>query len=353
MSTMLITGGAGFIGLHLGRAFAAIGWDVVALDNLSPQVHLDPDASRAKVSGRLIEGDVLDSTVWESLPTVDAVVHLAAETGVGQSMYEVERYRSVNVDGTARAATFAGAFGVPLVFFSSRAIYGQGRYGCDEHGTTFGDPCCDAATPEASNEDDPPLPVSVYGETKVAGERLLADGAAGDAPVVVIRPQNVIGPGQALHNPYTGVLAAFLARLREGLPLQVYGDGHQTRDFVHVSDVARLVVALVTAPPAHDGHLVVNCGIGERTSLLDLARFAILGAPVDGVVEHVEVHRAGDIEHACADLTRFDAFGLPRPEVATRDAVADFIRHGWDLPGAPAKAWDEALDVLASKGLIT
>ena len=88
-------------------------------------------------------------------------------------------------------------------------------------------------------------------------------------------------------------------------------------------------------------------------SLLELARYAIAGAPVEGTVEHVEVHRAGDIEHACADLTRFDALGLPRPEVSTADAVADFIRDGWDLPGAPAAAWDDALDVLASKGLIT
>ena len=102
MSSVLITGGAGFIGLHLGRAFAGLGWEVVALDNLSPQVHLDAGASRAKVSGRLVEGDVLDPAVWNALPSVDAVVHLAAETGVGQSMYEVERYRSVNVDGTAR-----------------------------------------------------------------------------------------------------------------------------------------------------------------------------------------------------------------------------------------------------------
>jgi dTDP-L-rhamnose 4-epimerase len=353
VSTVAITGGAGFIGLHLGRAFVKAGWDVVALDNLSPQVHLDAAASRAKVPGRLVEGDVLDPEAWGSLPPVDAVVHLAAETGVGQSMYEVERYRSVNVDGTARAATFAGAAGVPLVFFSSRAIYGQGRYACDEHGTTFGDPCCDRAVPAKSTEDDPAVPVSVYGETKVAGERLLVDGAAGDAPVAIVRPQNVIGPGQALHNPYTGVLAAFLARLREGLPLQVYGDGHQTRDFVDVSDVARLVVALVTERPAHDGPLVVNSGIGERTSLLELARYAIDGAPVDGSIEHVEVHRAGDIEHACADLTRFDSLGLPRPEVSTADAVAGFIRHGWDLPGAPAAAWDDALDVLASKGLIT
>ena len=353
MSSVLITGGAGFIGLHLGRAFAGLGWEVVALDNLSPQVHLDAVASRAKVSGHLVEGDVLDPAVWNALPPVDAVVHLAAETGVGQSMYEVERYRSVNVDGTARAAAFAGETGVPLVFFSSRAIYGQGRYSCDEHGTSFGEPCCDRATPAASTEDDPAMPVSVYGETKVAGEQLLVEGAAGDAPVTIVRPQNVIGPGQALHNPYTGVLAAFLARLREGLPLQVYGDGHQTRDFVHVSDVARLVVALVTEPPAHDGPLVVNSGVGERTTLLELARFSIEGSPVDGVVEHVEVHRAGDIEHACADLTRFDSLGLPRPNVSTADAVADFIRQGWDLPGAPAAAWDEALDVLASKGLIT
>ncbi len=351
MSTVLLTGGAGFIGLHLARAFEASGWDVAALDNLHPQVHLDAVASRARVIGTLCEGDVTDPAVWDGLPVIDAVVHLAAETGVGQSMYEVDRYRHVNVDGTRLAVAFAQERRVPFVFFSSRAVYGEGRFACPTHETVFGAPCCDEARPEASQETDPFRPVSVYGETKAEGE--LVVGEVADIPVTIIRPQNVIGPGQALHNPYTGVLAAFLARLREGKSLLVYGDGTQTRDFVHVSDLAALVRWLVDHRPATPGPLVVNCGSGVRTSLRELAAYSIEGAPLEQsvAIEHVDVHRAGDIDHACADLDRLRGLGAPLPEISARSAVADFITRGWTEPGAPSSTWDDALDELEKKGL--
>ncbi len=353
MRTVLVTGGAGFIGFNLAAHLAGRGWDVVNLDDLSPQVHLDPERSRARATGRLVEADVLDDGVFDEVGHVEAVVHLAAETGVGQSMYETERYRRVNVEGTGRVAAFCATRGVPLVFFSSRAVYGEGRYVCDVHPATADGTCCSAARPVASREDDPLEPVSVYGETKVDGERLLDDGAAGAAPVTVVRPQNVIGAGQALHNPYTGVLAAFLARLKEGRPIGVYGDGTATRDFVHVGDVARLVGALLDQPGDPGRPRVFNCGSGRRTSLTDLARYAIAGAPVDGTVEYVDVHRAGDIRHACADLERLRRAGLPTPRVSTADAVAEFIAEGWDEPGADSAVWDDALDALSRRGLAT
>lgn len=353
MSRVLITGGAGFIGSHLGRRLDAAGWQVTSIDNLSPQVHLDADASRRRLVGDLIEADVGDDAALDTVGDVDAVVHLAAETGVGQSMYEVERYREVNVEGTRRVAAWCAARGVPLVFLSSRAVYGEGRYACAEHPEATDGSCCGLARPVASREDDPMAPVSIYGETKVEGEQLVVAGAGGEVPVVVIRPQNVIGSGQALHNPYTGVLAAFLARLKEGRPIQVYGDGSATRDFIDVSDVAELVEALLTTPPPVGSPLVVNCGSGIRTSLVELASDAIAGAPVDGSIEHVEVHRAGDIEHACADLTRLVGAGLPTPRVTVADAVARFIRDGWNEPGAASTVWDDALDDLAERGLAT
>jgi dTDP-L-rhamnose 4-epimerase len=353
MSRVLITGGAGFIGFHLGRRLDASGWQVANLDNLSPQVHLDPDESRRRLVGDLIEADVLAGDALEGLPDVDAVVHLAAETGVGQSMYEVDRYRRVNVEGTRRVAAFCVQRRIPLVFFSSRAVYGEGRHECGEHPEVSDGTCCGAAVAVASREDDPLTPVSVYGETKVAGERLVSGASGAGAPMTIVRPQNVIGSGQALHNPYTGVLAAFLARLKEGRPIQVYGDGSATRDFVDVSDVARLVEALLADPPGGADPLVVNCGSGERTTLAELARHAVAGAPVDGTVEHVDVHRAGDIEHACADLTRLRALGLPEPAVTVADAVAAFIRDGWDAPGAESRVWDDALEALVERGLAT
>ncbi len=348
MKQVLVTGGAGFIGFHLSQRLSDNGWDVLSLDSLEAQVHRDVAESRSRIAGRLVEGDVRDANVWEALPAVDAVVHLAAETGVGQSMYETERYRSVNVNGTANALAFASKLNAPFVFFSSRAVYGEGHWRCEVHGDRVGSRCCENAEPVASREDDAFAPVSVYGETKVAGEGLLSEQKT---PVTIIRPQNVIGAGQALHNPYTGVLAAFLARLKEGRPIQIYGDGLQTRDFVHVSDVTRLVSSVLDAPPSRDEPLIVNCGTGVRTSLLDLARYSIEAAPVDVALEHVDVTRAGDIEHACADISRALALGFEKPRMDAHDAVSDFISSGWNEPGVTSAIWDKALAELEGKGL--
>lgn len=347
---VLVTGGCGFIGQHLARRLE--GHDLQALDLLLPQVHLDPDASRAAFPGEVTLGDVSEPDVWRRLRRPDVVVHLAAETGTAQSMYEADRYRRVNVDGTRLAGEAARAWGVPIVALSSRAVYGEGRYRCPDGTVSFGAPACPDAAPEASRETDAHRPVSVYGENKSTGEALLAD-LAGEIGVGILRPQNVVGPGQALHNPYTGVLAAFLARLREGLPVQVYGDGLATRDFVHVSDVAAtiewLALRLVTDGPAASATL--NVGTGVRTTLDRLAAHAVAGAPHGGTIEHVAVQRAGDIRHACADLTHARALGAPPAAVSTADAVSGFIAWSWDKPGASAQAWDAALDELAERGL--
>lgn len=348
---ILLTGGAGFIGHHLARRLVADGHDVVALDNLLPQVHQDPEVSVQRFPGPVIVGDVTDPQSWRSLPPVDAMVHLAAETGTGQSMYEIERYRRVNVGGTQAAGEYAVVHGIPLVALSSRAVYGEGRHECPEHATTFGSRCCPRATPAPSRESDDHAPVSVYGQTKSEGEGAL-QAAATAVPVTSVRPQNVIGPGQALHNPYTGVLAAFLAMLKEGAPLTIYGAGTQTRDFIHVQDlVALLTWALITPPPL-GRQRVLNAGSGVRTTLVQLADYAAAGAPDHTAgVRHLDVHRAGDIDDACADLTLGRSLGVPATQWSTRDAVIDFVRASWDKDGAPARAWDQALDELSQRGL--
>ena len=344
----LITGGAGFIGQHLARALS--GWELVALDVLSPQVHLDPEAGRAAFPGRVVVGSVTDPRAWAALERPDVVVHLAAETGTAQSMYEADRYRSVNVDGTRLAAEAAQAWGVPLVFTSSRAVYGEGRSRFPDGTEGVGAPLRDGAVPLPSSEDDPHTPVSVYGETKSQAESALVAAATG-VPVAIVRPQNVIGPGQALHNPYTGVLAAWLARLREERPLLVYGDGTQTRDVIHVSDVAAtlrwLAEGLVEGSLGRSGPVVLNVGSGVRTTLRELASYAIAGSPSGRAdVEYVDVHRAGDIDHACADLSHSLALGAPQATIGAREAVSGFIRWSWHKPGARARAWDDALDEL-------
>ncbi|HQY97861.1 MAG TPA: NAD-dependent epimerase/dehydratase family protein [Phycicoccus sp.] len=351
---VLITGGVGFIGQHLARHLVGRGHEVVALDNLLGQVHLDPAASVNAFPGSVTVGDVSEPEDWERLERpeeFDCVVHLAAETGTGQSMYEVDRYRKVNVGGTGLAAGFAALHAIPMVSLSSRAVYGEGRHACTDHGVTFGERCCSRATPEPSIESDDHRPVSVYGLTKSEGESALQSAAA-TIPVTTIRPQNVIGPGQALHNPYTGVLAAFLAMLKEGKPLTVYGAGTQTRDFIHVSDLVTIIAWAVAHPSDIGTHRVLNAGSGVRTSLVELAEHAMGGAPgTTHGVTHLDVHRAGDIDDACADLTLLRDVGAPLPTWSTRDAVIDFIRASWQEDGAPADAWDRALGELEERGL--
>ncbi|GAA2198602.1 NAD-dependent epimerase/dehydratase family protein [Sinomonas flava] len=351
---ILITGGAGFIGRHLARLLAASGHAVTAMDTMLPQVHQDVDGDRAAFPGGLIEADVAESGSWDDLPVHDAIVHLAAETGTAQSMYEQDRYRRVNVRGTKLAAETAVSWGAPIVFLSSRAVYGEGRR------LDFPRPSLPGifdtgpdGTLRPSHEEDAHAPLSVYGESKSEAENALRGVVLGRVPSVVLRPQNVIGPGQALHNPYTGVLAAFVAMLKEGADLTVYGDGTQTRDFVHVEDVARLIMwNLDNLPGVLEDPRVLNCGTGVRTTLDDVARYCIDAAPgVETEIKHVDIKRAGDIDHACADLRHVLRTGAPMPMWTTEDAIADFVRDSWDKQGAAVSAWSTALSELTSRGL--
>ncbi|MBS1672991.1 MAG: NAD(P)-dependent oxidoreductase [Actinobacteria bacterium] len=337
---VLITGGAGFIGQHVASQLASRGHETVAMDLLLPQVHSDPEGAVRRFPGEVIRADVADEQAWEELPSFDALIHLAAETGTAQSMYERGRYERVNVGGSRLAARAAAGTGVPVISLSSRAVYGEGLR--DEDGAL-----------RASHEDDPHRPVSFYGETKSQAEAALIEESEGKSPAAIIRPQNVIGLGQALRNPYTGVLAAFLARLREGRPLSIYGDGSQTRDFVHVADLAELIVWNLEHMPQTSQPRILNCGTGVRTSLTKLAEYAAAASPAGAsVIEYVDVHRAGDIEHACADLGRLRAVGAPLPSRTTADAVTDFIVGSWQGDVAPSRVWDDALDELSSRGLV-
>lgn len=346
----LITGGAGFIGQWTARRMAP-SWELTALDILAGQVHQDAEASARAFPGQVVRGDVSDADAWRRVPRPDVVIHLAAETGTAQSMYEDDRYRQVNVGGTRVAAEMAARWDVPIISTSSRAVYGEGRYRHADGSISVGATEDPDAVPEASREDDAHRPVSVYGQTKSDGEALLGLVSA-TIPVTVVRPQNVVGPGQALHNPYTGVLAAFLARMREGKPLLVYGAGDQTRDFVAVQDVAVLLHWLAENPGRSGEVRTLNVGTGVRSTMNQIAGYALSGAPNGGQgLEHVEVHRAGDIAHACSDQAHSRELGAPQPVLSTQDAVASFITWAWDKPKASSQVWDDALKELADRGL--
>jgi dTDP-L-rhamnose 4-epimerase len=323
--TVLITGGAGFIGRHLAQALLDRGERVRVLDSLIEQVHptrqrpaeLAPDVE-------LMVGDVRDeAAVARAIQGVDKVVHLAAEVGVGQSMYAVDRYTSVNDYGTA--VLFQQLIDNPVarvVVASSMSIYGEGLYRTADgrlvENVVRGERNPDGSWDPLDERGEPLIPVptpetkatalkSVYAIGKFVQERLTLTltrqyGMVGSA----LRLWNAYGPGQALSNPYTGVLAIFASRIAGGQPPMVFEDGRQRRDFVHVRDVARAFLLALEHPQAAGE--VFNIGSGVDRTIAEVARLqaAAMGRG-DLEPEITEQARAGDIRHCIPDLSKAEA----------------------------------------------
>jgi len=319
--TILITGGAGFIGRHVARMLLQEGHHVRALDSMVEQVHhgatrptdLHPDV-------HLVVGDVRDAdVVTAALRGVDAVVHLAAEVGVGQSMYQIDRYVGANDLGTA--VLFQQLIARPVrrvVTASSMSIYGEGLYR-DAQGRLREDverrprvpgrgwdpvddegcPLEPLPTPESKR----PSLASVYALGKYVQERLtLTVAPAYGMEAACLRLFNVYGPGQALSNPYTGVLAIFASRLANGQPPLIFEDGEQRRDFVHVDDVARAFALALSQPSAAGG--VFNVGSGRDVSVNEVARGIAHAMGIDLAPVITGQARTGDIRHCFADVGR-------------------------------------------------
>jgi dTDP-L-rhamnose 4-epimerase len=317
--TIMVTGGAGFIGKAVTRELLRRGYHVRVLDSLIEQVHGGGSPPELAVEVEFVRGDVRNGdVVRRALKGADAIVHLAAEVGVGQSMYAVERYTSVNEVGTA--VLFEKMIERPVrrvVTASSMSVYGEGLY-LDADGNPVedaergprpgpasgwdpvdrqGGPLRPVPTPEWKK----PSLSSIYALGKYAQERqtLIMTGAYG-MEGVCLRLFNVYGPGQALSNPYTGVLAIFASRLLNGQSPAIFEDGAQRRDFVHVSDVARAFADALELPRA--AGQVFNIGSGRDRSIAEVAR-ALAGAMGRGGIEPeiVGKSRAGDIRHCfCA-----------------------------------------------------
>jgi dTDP-L-rhamnose 4-epimerase len=320
--TVLITGGAGFIGRHLAHALLADGHRVRILDSFIEQVHGERGADGLDSDAEIIRGDVRDAErVAIALRGVDKVVHLAAEVGVGQSMYEVGHYVSVNDHGTA--VLFQELIRQPVrrvVVASSMSVYGEGLYrtvdgGLVEDaqrvprkaGDTSWDPLDDKGRPMS------PVPTpetkrqnlaSVYAITKFVQERLtLTVAPAYGMEGAALRLWNVYGPGQALSNPYTGVLAIFAARLHNRQAPMIFEDGQQRRDFVHVEDVARAFMLALDHPKAAGG--VFNIASGVDRSVTEVATDLAEAMGQKGVKPEVtQKARSGDIRHNIADITQ-------------------------------------------------
>lgn len=316
---VLITGGAGFIGRRVAQAAIEAGWDVRLLDSLVEQVHRDtrpvlpPDVE-------LMIGDVRDpEAVGQALRGVDRIIHLAAEVGVGQSMYQVDRYVAVNDLGTA--VLFQQLIDNPVervVVASSMSIYGEGLYR-NAAGAIVEDAARLAAasrsgwdpvdsdgrplTPCPTPEEKRPSLASVYALTKYVQERLtLTMAPTYGMEGVALRLFNVFGPGQALSNPYTGVLAIFASRLLNQQRPLVFEDGLQRRDFVHVDDVAAAFLLALEHPEAAGG--TFNIGSGRDVTVAEIAALVARAMGSDLEPEITGKTRAGDIRHCFADIAR-------------------------------------------------
>lgn len=373
MERALVTGGAGFIGSHLVDALVERGVQVRILDNLDPQVHGAARAVPTYLNPRaeLIPGDVRDRDLLGSaLEGVQVVFHLAAAVGVGQSMYEIERYVSANTLGTAVLLDIL-ANRQPavrkLVVASSMSIYGEGSYRCPNCGPaeplprtearmreSLWEPLCarcrTALVPQPTPEEKPLQPTSIYAISKKDQEEMsLCIGRAYGIPTVALRFFNVYGPRQALSNPYTGAAAIFSSRALNGKPPLVYEDGLQSRDFVHVSDIVRGLLLAMDSEAADYG--VFNLGTGRALTVLEMAEIICREVGPAGLRPLVaQKFRKGDIRHCYADVGRIGALGY-RPRVTFEEGIHDLA--GWVRQQTVEDRLEEASTELAKRGLVS
>jgi dTDP-L-rhamnose 4-epimerase len=366
---VLITGGAGFIGSHLVDELLDHDYRVRVLDSLAPQVHQDGAVpAYLHADAELMVGDVRDAnSLGQALAGVDAVVHLAAAVGVGQSMYEIAHYTSVNNLGTASLLEALVRRPVRrLVVASSMSIYGEGAY-VDAEGTScevsprpvgqlcqgrweIEDQSGAPLRPVPTSERKTPVASSVYALSKYDQERLcLIVGQAYGIPTVALRLFNVYGPRQTLSNPYTGVMAIFASRYLNRLPPLIYEDGLQRRDFVNVRDVVRAFRLALESPQA--AGQVCNIGSGRAVSILEVARRMARRLQCEAIEPRVtREFRSGDIRHCFADIRRARRVLGYQPQVDFEEGLGEL--SDW-LEGQVAEdRSDQALSELRTKGLL-
>jgi dTDP-L-rhamnose 4-epimerase len=344
-SNVLVTGGAGFIGSYVVELLLEKGYSVRVFDSMVEQVHLGAGPRYVPVAAEFVEGDVRDrEALSKALRGMCCVVHLAAEVGVGQSMYEISRYVDANTSGTGALLDIVANDKLPIeriVVASSMSIYGEGAYQCAEHGAVVAAPrsearlrarrwepscpdCGETLRPVATTEEKPLRPTSVYAISKMDQELLcLAVGAAYDIGVVALRYFNAYGPRQALSNPYTGVAAIFSGRLINGRSPIVFEDGQQLRDFIHVKDVARATVMALEQTQVRGE--AINVGIGDPLTILDVAQLLGRHLGVDVYPEISGKFRAGDIRHCWADASKAEKLLGFRATTPLSEGVAELI----------------------------
>lgn len=370
---ILITGGSGFIGSALSLKLVENNFKVTVLDNLSPQIHGEnPENSllylKIKDKVNFVRGDVRNIEDWNKvLPNQDVIVHLAAETGTGQSMYEIERYVDVNTKGTALFLDFLANTKnsvKKVIIASSRSIYGEGKYK-DKHENFYypesrndsdmqqkqfdpqyeGTPLIAVATDEKSEIH----PISIYGITKQVQEQLVMNvcksiGIAG----VSLRFQNVYGPGQSLTNPYTGILSVFSNLILNNKPINIFEDGLESRDFVYIDDVVNSIFLSILSDNANNN--CYNVGTGVATTVLEVATILQNCYQINVETTISGNYRLGDIRHNFADISKIKNDINWVPQTNINQGLKEF--SNWVLgQKLPKLEYEKSLSEMKEKGM--
>jgi len=375
MKNILITGGAGFIGSNLALKLINKGYKITVLDNLSPQIHgenpkeTSPLFLSIKDKVKFIEGTVTNINDWKrALEGQDIVVHYAAETGTGQSMYEVKKYVDVNVNGTSLMLDLLvnGQYNVKkVVVASSRSIYGEGKYISKELGAVYPrhrtaeemdqgnfEPIYGGSSVlelVATDEDSKIHPSSVYGITKQNQEQMVLTvcptiGIAG----VAFRYQNVYGPGQSLKNPYTGILSIFSTQIKNGNGINIFEDGKESRDFVFIDDVVEATILGIEKEEANNQ--VFNVGTGVATDVITVAESLSKNYGVEVPITISGNYRLGDIRHNFADLTKIRLTLGFEPKFSFQQGLIKFTE--WvNTQEVHEDRYQKSIDEMKAKGL--
>ena len=375
LRNILITGGAGFIGSNIALKLLAQGRKVTVLDNLTKQIHGEnPEISQLYCSIKdkvnFINGSVTDRKLFEKvLENQDAVIHLAAETGTGQSMYEIEKYCSTNIGGTAILLDILANKKTSVkkvIVAESRAIYGEGKYECEDCGIVYpiarteqdmltGDfrvkcPNCNKPVKLIATDEDSKIhPTSVYGITKqMQGQLVHCVCQAIGIPSVSFRYQNVYGPGQSLKNPYTGILSIFSNSLRQNHDINIFEDGTESRDFVYIDDVADATILSIDNDKCSG--MAFNVGTGVSVDVLTVASELKNIYKSSSEIKVSGNFRLGDIRHNFADISKAKSVLGYEPKYQFQEGLKKFCEWVLTQP-IEQDNYKKSLDEMKEKGL--
>jgi dTDP-L-rhamnose 4-epimerase len=373
---VLVTGGAGFIGSNLCLKLIALGYQVTVLDNLSTQIHGDnPETTSPlflsiKDKVHFIKGTVTSHEDWiKAIADNEIIVHFAAETGTGQSMYKINHYVNTNIGGTSLLLDILANTKThvkKVVVASSRSIYGEGKYFSEELGVVYPTHRSSVDMDKGNFEVTYPKvtsslkllptdegskihPSSIYGITKQNQEQMILVACASiGIAAVAFRYQNVYGPGQSLSNPYTGILSIFSTQIKNNLPINIFEDGKESRDFVYIDDVVQATILGIEKEEANNE--VFNVGSGVAETVLEVAKTLMHNYNIDVPLNITGNYRLGDIRHNVADLTKISTILAFKPMVSFSDGIAHFCT--WvNRQHVNKSGYENALSEMKEKGL--